>query len=702
MSVAPPQPVAQGNTPRNAPVPTHAAAALGSEARTSIFWFTPKGELWGAIVAGVLLGIGFVLHVLLKLAWAEAFIWLSLTIGMVYGLRAAWDALSDKRVDIDVLMVVGAGLAALIGHPEEGALLLVLFTLSGALEELAMQRTEREVRALSALLPKEALVLRDGAWIEIDAEQLGVNELVRIRPGERVPVDAVVTEGTSSIDQSAITGESVPREVAVGDELFAGTVNADDPLTARTLRPARESSVQKILSLVISARDKREPMHRFIDRISQPYTITVLVVSVVIVLVWWLGFGVPLLGGGGGGGVAGESARQGALSTAITVLIVASPCALVIATPTATLAGLARLAKGGVLAKGGDALSRLAKVGAVCFDKTGTLTFGRPKLHEVHAVAWSNGDELLAIAAAMEQDSTHPIAQGILEAAAQRQVAPIALADVQHIVAKGIEARLPAHGNALVRIGRYSFVEELIPVCFRGRTQEVLARVQERGQIALVVARQDAAHPQGGEAAVLIMADAVRTGAQEMVQRLHAMGVRPLRMLTGDNRATAAQIGTALGLDQVDAELLPEDKLRIVREQREQTHRQHRGVAFIGDGINDAPALASADVALGIGTIGTAAALESSDVVLLNDNLASVPWALGVARRTSRTIVINLVVALGVIVVMSTLTLVASRTAHPIPLSLGVLAHEGGTVLVVLNSLRLLGLRGIPKASQTT
>lgn len=665
----------------------------GPEARAPVgnpppFWFTPKGELWGAIVAGVLLGVGFLLHVVLKMPWAEGSIWASLSIGMVYGLRAAWDALSERRVDIDVLMVVGAGLAALIGHPEEGALLLFLFTLSGALEELAMQRTEREVRALSALLPKAALVQRNGQWIETDAESLVAGELVKIRPGERVPVDAVVVEGASAIDQSAITGESVPRDVKVGDELFAGTVNADDPLTARTLRPAKESSVQKILTLVISARDNREPVHRTIDKISQPYTIAVLVASVVIVLVWWQVLGAPLYS------AAPEGARQSALYTAITFLIVASPCALIIATPTATLAGLARLAKGGVLAKGGDAMSRLAKVGRVCFDKTGTLTFGRPRLHEVHAVAWSDGDELLAIAAAMEKDSTHPIAQGILEAAQQRGIAPVAITNINHVVANGIEARLPAHRNALVRIGRYRFVEELIPVCFRARTQEVLASVQQRGQIALVVARQDEQHPDGGEAAVLIMADAVRTGAKEMVEQLHALSIRPLRMLTGDNRATAQRIGEHLGLDQVDAELLPEDKLAIVRDERQRAHAHQRGVAFIGDGVNDAPALATADVALGIGTIGTAAALESSDVVLLSDNLASVPWAIRVARATSRTILTNLSIALSVIIIMSIVTLIASRTSHPVPLSLGVLAHEGGTVLVVLNSLRILGFPG--------
>ena len=660
--------------------------------------FSAHGELAGAILAGALLLAGWLFHWTLgdvrdaDAGGAGAFVapacfWLSLAVGMVFGLKAAWDALRDKRVDIDVLMVVGAGLAAAIGHPEEGALLLFLFTLSGALEELAAQRTQREITALHAMLPKAALVLRSGQWVEADAESLVPDELVRIRPGERVPVDAVVTEGASSIDQSAITGESVPREVAVGDELFAGTVNSDDPLTARVLRPARESSLQKILDLVTTARDQREPVQRLIDRFSQPYTIVVLSASLAVALIWWLVLGAPLV-------ASGEASQTSALYVAITLLIVASPCALVIATPTATLAAIARLARGGVLVKGGQALVRLANIGSVAFDKTGTLTFGRPRLYEVHPVAWSDGQRLLALAAGLEADSTHPIAQAVKDAATVRGVAPIVPERTDHVVAKGIEGVVQGRR---VRLGRLSFCEELVPMCFRSRVREVLERIQHRGHIGVVIAAEAAHADEQGEVAVLIMADAVRPGATELVESLHALGVRPVRMLTGDNRTTAERIATALRLDAFDAELLPEDKLRIVGEMRDAAHagsaRRGAGVAVIGDGVNDAPALARADVGIGIGTIGTAAALESADVVLLSDNLAAVPWSIDLARTARRTIIANLGIALGVIVIMSIVTLVASRTAHPLPLSVGVLAHEGGTVLVVLNSLRLLAFR---------
>ena len=660
-----------------APAPTPAALRPAADPAPPPWapFLTPRGELVAAIVAATLLAAGFVLP-RLGAQWATPLVWASLAVGMLYGGRAALAALRGGAFDIDVLMVVGAALAAYIGHPAEGALLLVLFVLSGALEDLAMERTRREVESLHALLPTEALVLRAGEWVEADAGSLLPGESVRVRPGERVPADCVVLVGESSLDQSAITGESLPRRVVPGDELYAGTINTDDPLEARVLRAASESSLQKILDLVTVAREQREPVQRTIDRLSQPYALSVLAVSIIVALVWWLVLGRPLVG---------DEARPGALYTAITLLIVASPCALIISTPTATLSAIARGARAGVLFKGGQSMERLARVQAVCFDKTGTLTFGRPRLYEVHPVAWSDGRELLAIAAALERDSTHPIAAAVREAALARGVEPADVQAVDHTTAQGIAG---VHRGAPVRLGRYAFAEPLIPVCFRNRVQEVLARIQDRGHVAVVVARGDANHPEGGEAAVLIMADAVRPGAKSLVADLHAMGIRPVRMLSGDNRTTAERVGQSLGLDAVDAELLPQDKLAIIAAMR--AGPDARRVAFIGDGVNDAPALAAADASVAIGTIGTAAALETADIVLLTDHLGSVPWAIALARRARRVVVANLVFALSIIAVMAVVTLASSLRHAEIPLAAGVLAHEGGTLLVVLNSLRLL------------
>jgi Cd2+/Zn2+-exporting ATPase len=652
--------------------------------------FSTRGELIAAITAGALLGLGFALGFAVEAPWVRGFAWASLAIGFLYGGRAALDAVREGKVDIDVLMIVGAGLAAWAGAPGEGALLLFLFVLAGALEDMAAQRTRREVEALHALMPTEADVLRDGAWVRADPMTLVTGDTIKVKPGQRIPADAVITVGETEIDQSAMTGESVTRHVAPGDEVFSGTINADDPVEARVIRPAAQSSLQKVLSLVMTAREQREPVQRIIDRLSGPYATGVLVTSVVVLLVWRFALGF---------------AWDDAVYIAITFLIICSPCALVIATPTATLAGIARAAKVGVLFKGGQSTERLAAVRAVCFDKTGTLTIGRPRVQQVQPVAWSAERGLLAIAAALEADSTHPIATAIREAASGRGVEPAGLEKVGHTTGRGMSGVLATpSGPVEVRLGSYRHVEEVIPRCLRAHTRAVLDTIQKQGRIGVVVARgqaQGESPDAAGEAMVITMADAVRPGAEVLVRELHALGVRPVRMLTGDNQTTAKAVADALGLDAFDAELLPADKLRIVGEMKQAIHGQPRrfmegppGVAVIGDGVNDAPALAAADVSLAIGSIGSDAALESADIVLLSDDLSVVPWAVALARKIRRTIRNNLLFALGVIAVGSLTTLISSVLGHRIPMSVGVLSHEGGTILVVANSLRLLLVPG--------
>jgi len=680
--------------------------------------FRPRTQLVLSITSGVLLLLGFIADRALRSdapssgqapgqAFGQWLIWISLALGLIYGLEAAWASLRKLVFDIDVLMSVGALLAAYVGHPEEGALLLFLFGFAGALEDLAMLRTEREIASLHALMPQDALVWRTNDWTSAPAETLITGDRIKIRPGERVPADATVVTGRSSLDQSAITGESLPRDVGPGDELFAGTINTDDALEAAVLRPVAESSLAKILELVTTAKERRLPVQRFIDRISQPYALGVLATSTIVALIWWRVFKEPLVG---------TEDAPGALYTAITFLIIASPCAIIIATPVATLAAIARAARSGVLVKGGEAFSRLAGIGAMCFDKTGTLTHGRPHLYEAHPVAWSDGPKLLALAAALEADSTHPIAHAIREAARERSLPAITIDDINHTTAAGLEGRFQSHK---VRLGRYSFTEPVIPTCLRNRVKDILDKVRDRGHVAVVIAlagREAAAEgpqvsqaaaegPSIGEAAVLIMADSVRPGAERLVADLHALNIRPVRMLTGDNAVTAARVAQSLNLDGFDADLQPADKQRILgtlRRQLARDGRPRRGVAHIGDGINDAPALASADVAIGMGNIGTAAALESSDVVLLTDDLSTIPWTIRLARRTSRTITFNLIFAMSIIAIMATLTLVGSRTGHTIPLSLAVLAHEGGTVVVVLVSLLILRFPSpTPKPTRT-
>ncbi|MDX2114035.1 MAG: cation-translocating P-type ATPase [Planctomycetota bacterium] len=663
--------------PREQPhPPASSGPAAAPEPEEGWLW-RPRTQLRVACTAGALLIVGSVLVFGLGQAWAMSLIWISLGLGMIYGVRAALEALAARTIDIDVLMVVGAVLAAAIGHAAEGALLLFLFTLAGALEALAMSRTKREIEALHKLMPVEAIALIDGDWRAVDPLILAPGMRIRIRPGERVPADATIAEGSSSVDQSTLTGESLPRPVGPDDQIFSGTVNLENALDAVVLRPVAESSLQKILNLVMQAREQREPLQRLIDRFGEPYTWSVLAASLAVMLIWWLVLGEP-------------AARAGYV--AITFLIVLSPCAIIIATPTATLTAIGRGARSGVLFKGGTAIERLSRTSAICFDKTGTLTFGRPSLVQVRPIGWSDERKLLGVAAALEADSTHPIAAAVLEGAARRGAAPADVSSVTHAAGRGV--RGISEGDE-VAVGSYDFVEPVIPVCLRARTLEMLQRVQALGQMASVVA----AGGDHGAAAVLVISDDLRPGAARTVRELHQLGIAPVRMLTGDNSITAARIAQRLGIDEWHADLLPEDKVRLVREIRAQATAAGRpgAVAFVGDGVNDAPALAAADVSIAIGSIGSDAALESADIVLLNDDLSTVPWAIRLARRARAILKVNIAAAMSVIVLMSAATLVGSRTGLEIPMALGVVAHEGGTLFVVANALRLLWMRGPAK-----
>jgi Cd2+/Zn2+-exporting ATPase len=640
--------------------------------------FSPRGEVISASIAGGLLLVGWFGYAAAGIPAARWLVWISLGIGLVHGSRAAWESLRTFTFDIDCLMVVGAVLAAYLNAPAEGALLLFLFVLAGGLEGLAMARTKRAVEALHKLMPTATLRADErGEWVLVPPESLAPGDRVKIPPGEVIPADAELLVGLSSVNQATLTGESMPRDVRPGDEVYAGTLNVGNPIEVRVLRPAAESSLQRIVNLVTHAQEQREPVQRFIDKVSEPYALSVLGVSVFVWLVWWLGFGDPV----------GEAAY-----TAITLLIVMSPCAVIIATPTATLAGIARAARGGVLFKGGQAMERLSRLGALCLDKTGTLTIGRPDVQQVHPVGWSDGNQLLAIAAGLEQDSTHPIAAAIVAEAKVRGVTFEPAARSTFTPGRGVSG---VFGAVPARLGTFEHAEELIPVCLRARAREVLGRVQARGQIGVIIAWN-------GQAAVIVMSDALRPGADELAAGLHEIGVRPLVILSGDKPGVVERLAKSLGIDRFHAELLPEQKVDHVAALRSEIRHRRRahGVGLIGDGVNDAPALAAADVAIAVGSIGSDAALESADIVMLGDDLRSIPWSIRLARRTRWTIVANLTFALAAIAIMAIITLVGSRTGDPLPLWAGVLGHEGGTLLVVANSLLLLAVRPWAKRSR--
>ena len=624
-------------------------------------------QLFVAIIAGAALLFGQAATMLPGLGgeggsdqWTLGFglFWVSLIAGSIFGVKAAWEAIRALRLDIDILMVVGAGLSAYIGHPAEGALLLFMFTLAGALEHRALGTARQAVARLGRLMPASAVV-RDttGGWRSCTPDELVPGNEILVKPGESVPADAVVLSGRSELDQSMLTGESLPRGVGPGEEVYAGTVNQSGSIEARVIRGIRHSSLQRVLELVIEAQERRQPMQRLIDRLSTPYTICVFAAALGTLA--WFKFG------------AGMEWSKATYS-AITLLIVGSPCALVIATPTATLCGLSRAAHSGLLIKGGDALERLASVRTVALDKTGTLTMGQIKVERV--VAFGAGErELVSLATGVEGHSTHPIAKAILEYASSKGFPIIDAQDVANTPGKGLSGRVD---SGEVRVGKPEYALEIAPAAVRDQAWEAARAARAGGDLCAVLGC-------AAGALVISLSDAIRPGAVDLVAQLHGAGVRRVAMLTGDHSVIAQKVAKLVRIDIVHAELLPEQKVHKLEELKKMPGAGK--LALVGDGVNDAPALAIADVGLAMGGIGAGAALEAADVVVLHDDLARIPWAFALARRVRLVMACNLTFAVSVIVCLAVLALMQAVT-----LGWGVVGHEGSTLVVVGVSLTIL------------
>ena len=578
------------------------------------------------------------------------------------GTFAAWGALTDliarRTVNVDLLMVTAAVGAAAVGSWAEGAVLLGLFSSSGALEHHALGRTRRAVRALMELSPQVATVLRPGGEASVPVEELRLGETVLVRPGERVAVDGVVVGGETAIDQSAITGESVPVGKRPGDPVFAGTINGAGAVRVRVDKLHQESTLARIVAFVEEAQEQKSRTQRFTDAFEGRYAVGVLVFAFGLAVVPPLAFGV---------------AWAEAFYRAMTLLVVASPCALVISTPASTLSALANAARHGILFKGGNHLEDAGALATVAFDKTGTLTLGRPSLTDVLLLdpAWDEA-RLLGLAASAERLSEHHLGAAVVRAAQERGLELAEPEAFRAVAGKGIVATV--EGRRVV-VGNDALFEELgAPVGERARSEA--DRLRGEGKTAIFVG--DGLGPAG----IVAVADTVRPDAAAVVRRLREQGIGRIVMLTGDNGRVAAAIAARLGIDPADvrADLLPEQKLAAIAELKRQGP-----VAMVGDGVNDAPALAAADLGVAMGGAGTDVALETADVVLMGDDLARLPYAIALSRKTRRTIRQNLAFSLVVIA-----TLVVSALTVGIPLPLGVVGHEGSTLIVVLNGLRLL------------
>ena len=603
-----------------------------------------EGSFLGAFVgvggqAGVVAAVGFFLAYLAG------------------GLPAFWNAskalVLRGKLDIDMLMVLAAVAAALVGEVRDGAILLFLFSLAETLEDYAMGNTKRAVAALMQLKPDTATVIDGGEYRVVGVDEVDIGSRILVRPGERIPLDGTLVAGSSAVDQAPITGESVPVDKAVGDAVFAGTVNGHGAIEVEVTKDASHSTLARMIDLVTEAQSQRSPSQRFSEWFGQRYTRFVLL-GAALALGAFLLFGLP---------------HDEAFYRAATLLVVASPCAIVISVPAAVLSALARAARIGVLFKGGAALEDLGALDVVAFDKTGTLTEGKMHLTDVVALAASER-EVLRLAAAIESTSEHPVAKAIV-AAADGDDGGLQVSDVQAVPGKGIRAVVDgvAHWAGTRRLAADH------GIAIDADAEAALARLEGEGRTAVLIGNHDIL-------GVVAVADTLRPTAAATVSALRAGGVQQVVMLTGDHPQVARAIGAQLGIaiDDIYSELLPEQKLEIVNELR-----HHGKVAFVGDGVNDAAALASADVGVAMGAAGTDVALEAAGVALLSDDLRKLPQAHHLARRANAVIRQNLTFALGIMVVM-----VVTTIAGKLPLPLGVLGHEGGTILVVMNGLRLL------------
>jgi len=572
--------------------------------------------------------------------------------------KDAWEGLHERNIDVHFLMLAVAAGAVAIGAWEEGALLLFLFSTSGALEHFVMHRTHREINALTKAAPKVAhLLLPDGQTEDRNVNSLKIGDALLVRPDELFPVDGEVTSGKTAADESTLTGESLPIEKAPGDEVFGGTLNQWGRVEVKVTRLARESALQKIIGLIKTAQHLKAPSQRFTDKFGTRYTVFVLATVIVMFFVWWLGFGIAPFEH------LGQS--KSAFYRAMTLLVVMSPCALVLSIPSAILAAIAWGARRGILFRGGAAIEKLAEVDIVAMDKTGTLTAGELQVTKIESFPAGRESEVLQIAVNLESSSNHPIARAITQYGKGQQVEAAALEEFQSITGQGLRGR---SDGGVSYVGRRELVEgstmaewlKDVPDAPVGFSEVWVVHEQLIGRV--------------------LLHDEIRKGSRSVLESLARENIRTI-MLTGDRRAAAVEVGRQLGIAEVRAGLHPEDKVAAIRELTLAGHK----VAMIGDGVNDAPSLAAAYVSVAMGARGSDAALEQSDVVLMQDKIEKLLSARKISAHARRIIKQNLTLSLGSVVIMAVASLFGI-----VPLTLGVLTHEGSTVIVCLNSLRLL------------
>ncbi|WP_325437644.1 heavy metal translocating P-type ATPase [Pseudomonas nitroreducens] len=572
--------------------------------------------------------------------------------------RKGWIALKNRNLNINALMSIAVTGAMLIGQWPEAAMVAVLFAIAELIEAKSLDRARNAIRGLLQLAPEQATVLVDGQWQELSAKTVTLDARVRVRPGERIALDGEVLDGRSSVNQAPITGESLPVEKQAGDTLFAGTINGESALEYRVTRVADDSTLARIIHAVEEAQGSRAPTQRFVDQFSRIYTPAVFLIAIATALL------PPLFFGG---------AWLDWVYRALVLLVIACPCALVISTPVTIVSGLSAAARLGILIKGGVFLEMGRSLSWIALDKTGTLTEGRPRQTDFTALRETTAGDVRALAASLAARSDHPVSHAVAQAAEADDIALYSVGELTALPGRGVKGEIDGR---TYHLGNHRLVEEL-ELC----SQELEARLdalEQQGKTVIVLLDSE------GPLALFAVADGVKETSREAIAQLHALGVKTL-MLTGDNPHTANAIGAQVGIDEALGNLLPEDKLREVKQRQEGGQR----VGMVGDGINDAPALARADIGFAMGAAGTDTAIETAGVALMDDDLRKLPSFIRLSRQTHRVLMQNITLALGIKAVFLALTLAGEGT-----LWMAVFADMGASLLVVFNGLRLLRHRG--------
>ncbi|MDD9267077.1 heavy metal translocating P-type ATPase [Paenibacillus sp. MAHUQ-63] len=570
--------------------------------------------------------------------------------------RTGFYGLKSRTIGMDLLMTVAAAGAALIGQWEEGAAVVFLFSLGETLEAYTMDRTRKSIRGLMDLSPKEALVRREGHESMMGIEDIRIGDTVIIKPGEKIAVDGVIIKGASSINQAPITGESIPVDKAGGDEVYAGTMNQQGAIEVEVTKLSKDNTLSRIITMVEDAQAQKAPSQRFVDTFSKYYTPAVLILAVGIAVIPPVFLAQPF---------------HTWIYRSLMMLVVSCPCALVISTPVSIVSAIGNAARNGILIKGGAHLERLGAVSVVAFDKTGTLTAGMPQVTAIIALDGQTEEEALSIAAGMESSSEHPVAEAIVRFAEQKGIQSKEISSFTSVTGRGVKATVQGEGYF---IGSPKWFADDLNVSMDGVHTQI-NHLEQQGQTVMMLGTRERL------IAMIAVADEVRPNSKSTLEQLGNIGIKKTIMLTGDNRGTAQAVAAKLGGIEYDAELLPQDKVSSVK----QLMTNYGHVAMLGDGVNDAPALATATVGIAMGAAGTDTALETADVALMADNLSKLPYAIRLSRRALRIIKQNIAFSLLIKVVFLVMIFLGTST-----LWMAVLADTGSSLLVIANGMRLL------------